>query len=200
MKVHHLAKPREHLVPIGSRLVHQPPLFPSCAEVVRRSLALNSKPSEGGPPRHRELRLASQLKDVRRSGAAAKEDLPPSLRATAGCPTSKQASAGKPRNSSCHFRNGRSAAHRKPQTITRSDAGCYLAVVLSMAAQKFIVYLLRSTRVPTRYYSGLTSSVEDRIAAHNGGCRRIRRPDVRGNSSLPSNSRIKSARCNSSGI
>jgi len=36
-------------------------------------------------------------------------------------------------------------------------------------AQKCFVYVIRSTRVPTRYYSGLTSNVDDRIAAHNAG-------------------------------
>src|SRR5678815_5478567 len=35
--------------------------------------------------------------------------------------------------------------------------------------EKYFVYILQSERVPTRYYSGLTSNVDNRIAAHNAG-------------------------------
>ena len=42
-------------------------------------------------------------------------------------------------------------------------------MLLAVAAEKSFVYVLVSERVPTRYYSGLTSNVEDRIAAHNAG-------------------------------
>lgn len=38
-----------------------------------------------------------------------------------------------------------------------------------MPTEKYVVYILQSERVPTRYYSGLTSNVDDRIAAHNAG-------------------------------
>jgi hypothetical protein len=43
----------------------QPPLFRDHAEVVRSSLALNFEPSEGGPPRHRELRLGKPREGCR---------------------------------------------------------------------------------------------------------------------------------------
>ena len=38
-----------------------------------------------------------------------------------------------------------------------------------MPAETYVVYILQSERVPTRYYFGLTSNVADRIAAHNAG-------------------------------
>jgi predicted GIY-YIG superfamily endonuclease len=38
-----------------------------------------------------------------------------------------------------------------------------------MPAQKCFVYVIRSIGIPTRYYSGLTSNVDDRTAAHNAG-------------------------------
>ena len=37
------------------------------------------------------------------------------------------------------------------------------------ADEHFNVYILQGERVPGRYYSGLTSNVDDRIAAHNAG-------------------------------
>ncbi|MBI2832888.1 MAG: GIY-YIG nuclease family protein [Acidobacteria bacterium] len=38
-----------------------------------------------------------------------------------------------------------------------------------MAAPPTIVYLLRSIADPNRYYTGLTSDLEGRLAAHNAG-------------------------------
>jgi len=38
-----------------------------------------------------------------------------------------------------------------------------------VAGENRFVYILQSERVPTRYYSGLTSTVDARIAAHNAG-------------------------------
>jgi predicted GIY-YIG superfamily endonuclease len=37
------------------------------------------------------------------------------------------------------------------------------------SAENCFVYILQSECVPTRYYSGLTSNVDARIAAHNAG-------------------------------
>ena len=37
-----------------------------------------------------------------------------------------------------------------------------------MGSQHF-VYIIRSRRDPTRYYTGLTSDVTERVAAHNAG-------------------------------
>ena len=37
-----------------------------------------------------------------------------------------------------------------------------------MVAKRF-VYVLQSTRVPNRYYSGLTSDVTTRVSVHNSG-------------------------------
>ncbi len=40
-----------------------------------------------------------------------------------------------------------------------------------MSRPKCLVYILRSKNNPTRYYTGLTSHVESRLAVHNaGGC------------------------------
>jgi predicted GIY-YIG superfamily endonuclease len=38
-----------------------------------------------------------------------------------------------------------------------------------VSVEKCFVYILRSESAPTRYYSGLTSNVADRIADHNEG-------------------------------
>lgn len=38
-----------------------------------------------------------------------------------------------------------------------------------MALHKRFVYVLRSRATPTRYYTGLTSDVTARLAAHNAG-------------------------------
>ncbi len=35
---------------------------------------------------------------------------------------------------------------------------------------KRFVYVLKNSEVPPRYYTGLTSDVETRCAAHNAGC------------------------------
>ena len=38
-----------------------------------------------------------------------------------------------------------------------------------MSVAKRFVYILRSEKTPTRYYTGLTSSVGARLAEHNAG-------------------------------
>jgi putative endonuclease len=38
-----------------------------------------------------------------------------------------------------------------------------------MPESRFFVYGLRSERLPGRYYTGLTSDVENRVAWHNAG-------------------------------
>jgi predicted GIY-YIG superfamily endonuclease len=38
-----------------------------------------------------------------------------------------------------------------------------------MSVPKRIVYVLKSQRGPTRYYTGVTSDVRERLAAHNAG-------------------------------
>jgi predicted GIY-YIG superfamily endonuclease len=38
-----------------------------------------------------------------------------------------------------------------------------------MELRKRIVYVLRSENTPTRYYTGLTSDIAARLAAHNAG-------------------------------
>ena len=38
-----------------------------------------------------------------------------------------------------------------------------------MINQIFIVYVIRSVKDPTKYYTGLTDNVERRLAVHNSG-------------------------------
>ena len=38
-----------------------------------------------------------------------------------------------------------------------------------MPANSYVVYVLRSTVDPTRYYTGLTTNVAARVAVHNSG-------------------------------
>jgi putative endonuclease len=44
-----------------------------------------------------------------------------------------------------------------------------LAISVRMEPAKCFVYVLRSIEAPTRYYTGLTSNVAARLAAHNAG-------------------------------
>ena len=58
---------------------------------------------------------------------------------------------------------------RESAKIFSAETGSCFAVRPVVPAEKYAVYVLQSERVPTRYYSGLTSNVDDRIAAHNAG-------------------------------
>jgi putative endonuclease len=46
---------------------------------------------------------------------------------------------------------------------------CGLRFQADMPGPKCCVYVLRSQRDRTRYYTGVTSSLHDRLAAHNAG-------------------------------
>jgi putative endonuclease len=58
---------------------------------------------------------------------------------------------------------GRSACSRRKQ------AGRNLAPLLHMSVDSHFVYVLRSTIDRSRYYVGLTTDVDRRIAVHNSG-------------------------------
>jgi len=58
---------------------------------------------------------------------------------------------------------------RSLENWTAGDLVAALRSELVVPAEKYFVSILQSERVPTRYYSGLTSNVDDRIAAHNAG-------------------------------
>jgi predicted GIY-YIG superfamily endonuclease len=53
-------------------------------------------------------------------------------------------------------------------TLSRVSFGTGLAS--QPGVSKRFVYILRNAQVPPRYYTGLTSDVETRCAAHNRGC------------------------------
>lgn len=50
---------------------------------------------------------------------------------------------------------------------------CHWAMSLQlstiMSSRKCFVYVLQSVRDPSRYYTGLTSNISSRLAAHNAG-------------------------------
>ena len=73
------------------------------------------------------------------------------------------------RNRSCPIRLGEAPAFQFVGDSDRGQRGSSFARRPVVPSEKCFVYILQSERVTTRYYSGLTSNVDDRIAAHNRG-------------------------------
>ena len=140
----------------------QPPqpdaqLFP--AEVVRRSLALNTQPSEGGLPRELRATVGTSANDQAKVANDLQVQYP---------------SAGRAESAAVRHLSHWSNCHRKASTsillpntsIRRRPRRCFATY---MPRPKLFVYILRSEREPPRYYTGLTSDPAARLEDHNAG-------------------------------
>ena len=130
-----------------------------------------------GPLAPNELRLASQLKVAHRS--AKREGGPdgkPSefLRSAKDVHLARSAKVDlrirhslpiTRRNRSWRFPTSRPSLSRVPSGIGR-HVSCFSNRV---AFEKRFVYILRNRSTPKRFYTGLTSNVAARLAAHNAG-------------------------------
>ena len=59
--------------------------------------------------------------------------------------------------------------HTQIADSATSSYGLFIAIAVRMAGKRRFVYILKNSATPPRYYTGITSNVEERIACHNRG-------------------------------